>query len=162
MASFSSLKYGFHSYTRTCLLLSRSLVLSMLPKNLAEVQGASTSQHCGSWKPSLLVEDAVLTLLPLRLSSSSTLLASLQYNLWMSISQGSVLGALFPWASPSSLGTLCIYLAPPMACGSSWARAQTCAQQQPELLQCQRQILTCWATRERRNFIRRKTGCGCK
>ena len=49
-----------------------------------------------------------------------------------------------------------------MACGSSWARAQTCAQQQPELLQCQRQILTCWATRERRNFIRRKTGCGCK
>ena len=112
MVSFSSLKSGFHSYTRTCLVLSRSLVPSMLPKIIGRnaripMTPFSSSQRHEPWK-SLLVENQVFlgTLLALGLASPSTLLASLQHNLWIWVSQGSVLRALSPRGSSSSLGTL--------------------------------------------------------
>lgn len=45
MASFSSLKYGFHSDTRICLFLSRSLLASVLPNPGNSFTPFSTSQQ---------------------------------------------------------------------------------------------------------------------
>lgn len=113
MVSFSSLKSGFHTYTRTYLVLSRSLVPSMLPKIIGRnpripMTPFSSSQRHEPWKSSLLVENQVFlgTFLALGLASPSTLPASLQHNLWIWVSQGSVLHALSPRGCPSSLGTL--------------------------------------------------------
>ena len=90
----------------------------------------SSSQRLGPWKSSLLMKNQLLlvTLLPPRIASPTTLLSSLQHNLWLWVPQGSGLRVLFPEGPPFSLGTLetaCV-LGPWSVCAqcpSLWSQA---------------------------------------